>query len=383
MVISRKRLIMFTGIVQKTGVISSVIHQNDITTLVVSDGFYDLTTKELGNSFSVDGVCLTLVSFYGSEMHFELVQSTLDKSYLSKIAKGSLVNLERSSLVGDSHGGHDISGHVDFTALVHQSHDVGRSKLIIFKIPEGKIDYFIDQGFISINGCSITIDQVLRSERLISVWLIPETLERTNLRFLETGSMANIEIDKVSQQLVDSIQRSISRVDQKVCANPSLVGAKIAQAAMRVLSNKQHLTEGVSTVPKKIAIVCAAYHDAVKEMLEIVTRGISSGEDFQVLGPIVVPGAWEIPLAVQRVIGREDVIGVITLGAIEKGETGHGVAMARGIYVSLQETSLKFNKPVSLGIIGPGATVEQIDARAESVANEALEGIFQMINLES
>ena len=120
-----------------------------------------------------------------------------------------------------------------------------------------------------------------------------------------------------------------------------------------------------------IAIVAAPYHPQVKEMIRWSEEEIEKSDWSNLVGIRRVSGAFEIPLQASRLLASSEVDAVITLGAIERGETGHGVAIANAVFSSLLEVSLQTNKPIALGIIGPNATKEQISSRAEPVARDA------------
>ena len=97
---------------------------------------------------------------------------------------------------------------------------------------------------------------------------------------------------------------------------------------------------------------------------------------------VEVPGAWELPLVIKRWCDKAEIDVVVTLGAIEKGHTGHGVAIANAVLPALMQISLSSNIPVSLGIIGPDATVSQIDERAESTAKNAVKGAVVLLKAD-
>lgn len=125
-----------------------------------------------------------------------------------------------------------------------------------------------------------------------------------------------------------------------------------------------------------IAIVAAPYHRAVREMIDIVKTRVGGSSETKLTAHQDVAGSFEIPLQVKRFLKRRSVAGVVVLGAIELGETGHGEAIANAVFPALTSLSLEFEKPVTLGIIGPKATPEQIQARARKVAEEAIEALL-------
>ena len=130
----------------------------------------------------------------------------------------------------------------------------------------------------------------------------------------------------------------------------------------------------------KIAIVCGSFHQSeVQKMLEWATNEASKHE-LTVEEVTWVPGAMEVPLALDRLLSRDDIDGAACLGIIEKGQTQHGLAMGQAVIKSIIDLQLTWNKPVGLGIIGPGAEPEHIEPRLEPHARAAVSAIASMTN---
>ena len=128
-----------------------------------------------------------------------------------------------------------------------------------------------------------------------------------------------------------------------------------------------------------IAIVCGSFHkDEIERMLEYA-KDQSSKESLNITEVVWVPGAMEVPLAVDRLLEKEEINGVACLGIIEKGQTQHGLAMGQAVIKSIIELQLVHEKPVGLGIIGPGAEPEQIEPRLEPHARAAVTAISSML----
>ena len=128
-----------------------------------------------------------------------------------------------------------------------------------------------------------------------------------------------------------------------------------------------------------IAIVCGSFHkDEIERMLEYA-KDQSSKESLNITEVVWVPGAMEVPLAVDRLLEKEEINGVACLGIIEKGQTQHGLAMGQAVIKSIIELQLVHEKPVGLGIIGPGAEPEQIEPRLEPHARAAVSAISSML----
>ena len=127
-----------------------------------------------------------------------------------------------------------------------------------------------------------------------------------------------------------------------------------------------------------IAIVCGSFHkNEVSKMLEWASNEASKHE-LTVSEIVWVPGAMEVPLALERLLSRDDIQGAACLGIIEKGQTQHGLAMGQAVIKSIIDLQLNWNKPVGLGIIGPGAEPEHIGPRLEPHARAAIAAISSM-----
>ena len=135
----------------------------------------------------------------------------------------------------------------------------------------------------------------------------------------------------------------------------------------------------------KIGVVCGSFHeDEVNRMLATVKSTIEDqallGSWGELMEPVWVPGAFEVPLATKRLLdaGCE---GVVTLGIIERGQTLHGQAMGDAVMAALIDLQLEYNRPIGLGIIGPGADPEHIEPRLVPHARAAIEAVVHMLNV--
>ena len=127
-----------------------------------------------------------------------------------------------------------------------------------------------------------------------------------------------------------------------------------------------------------IAIVCGSFHKTeVSKMLEWASDEASQ-QGLTLTDIVWVPGAMEVPLALNRLLARDDIQGAACLGIIEKGHTQHGLAMGQSVMQSIIDLQLNWDKPVGLGIIGPGAEPEHIGPRLEPHARAAVAAISSM-----
>ena len=130
---------------------------------------------------------------------------------------------------------------------------------------------------------------------------------------------------------------------------------------------------------KNIAIVCGSFHKDEMEKMLGFAHDQASKEALNVTEVVWVPGAMEVPLALDRLLSSDDISGAACLGIIEKGQTQHGLAMGQAVIKSIIELQIVHQKPVGLGIIGPGAEPEHIEPRLEPHARAAIAAVAAML----
>jgi len=129
----------------------------------------------------------------------------------------------------------------------------------------------------------------------------------------------------------------------------------------------------------KLGIVCGSFHrDEVERMLEYA-RDEAASKNWDVAEVAWVPGSMEAPLALDRMLQNEDVHGAVVLGIIERGQTDHGLVMGQSVTKAIIELQISHNKPIGLGIIGPGAEPEHIEPRLEPHARAAVGAVAAMV----
>ena len=200
---------MFSGIVQTVGKIESIKDKNHIKTIRIETHGNYLEDIAIGQSVSIDGVCLSLVKKNNEYCEFEAVEETINRTTLGSYKQGSKVNLEKSLKFGDTVGGHFVSGHIHTRGRIVEVELVGESKNILIEIEEKWIKYLTEKGYISVNGASITIGKV--SKNTFYVHLIPETLKTTNLDELIYDNYVNLEFDQTTIAIVDTTERLINQ----------------------------------------------------------------------------------------------------------------------------------------------------------------------------
>ncbi len=204
---------MFTGIVQGTAPVIDIIEKNNFRTHIIELDDTLLEGIECGASVAHNGCCLTVTRIDGNMLAFDLMQETLKVTNLGDLVIGDQVNIERAARFGDEIGGHQMSGHILFTARVKDILRTENNCQIEFQIPARYGRYVFSKGFIGIDGISLTIGDVDKSRNdfhSFNVNLIPETLQRTNIGSRKPGDRINIEVDPQTQAIVETVERIMS-----------------------------------------------------------------------------------------------------------------------------------------------------------------------------
>ncbi|ULR90078.1 riboflavin synthase subunit alpha [Comamonas sp. B21-038] len=201
---------MFTGIIQAVARISAIDDQPGLRSFTVAfpDGFCDALA--IGASVSHDGVCLTVTELLDpTHARFDVMQQSLNITTLGGLELGSPVNVERAAKDGAEIGGHPLSGHVDFTGTLVQVRQFDNNHVMRVAVPQAFRRYVFAKGYIAINGASLTVAEVNRQEGWFEVWLIPETLRMTVFGDKRAGDRLNIEIERSTQVVVDTVREAV------------------------------------------------------------------------------------------------------------------------------------------------------------------------------
>ena len=129
-----------------------------------------------------------------------------------------------------------------------------------------------------------------------------------------------------------------------------------------------------------IAVVCGSFHKGEIERMLDFAKNEASIRGAKISQIIWVPGSMEVPLALERILGDDEIDAAITLGIIERGETQHGLVMGQAVTKSIIDLQIRHNKPIGLGIIGPGAEEHHIEPRLEPHARSAVNAVVEMSN---
>jgi riboflavin synthase len=183
---------MFTGLVREVGEVGWLRRTDQAVQLLVQAPRTAARIRT-GESVAVNGCCLTVTAHRDKQLMFDLLQETLDRTNLGDLRPGSPVNLERALRVDGRLGGHFVQGHVDDTAEVLLIEEKGADLRLDIALPPAFARYAVFKGSIAINGTSLTIAAL--DDEKFTVWIIPHTLENTNLGDLEVGDRVNLEFD--------------------------------------------------------------------------------------------------------------------------------------------------------------------------------------------
>jgi riboflavin synthase, alpha subunit len=184
---------MFTGIVEATGKVVSFTEGKAAWLLKLEVPQFVAESLADGDSLACNGCCLTLISKEGNVVGFELLEETIRLTSFEGLTKGSFVNLERPLAANARLGGHFVSGHVDTRSSVLDFEQRGKNYYLRVAVPREFSNYVVYKGSIAIDGISLTIAEA-HSDSL-AVWLIPHTLEVTNLKDCKAGKFVNLEFD--------------------------------------------------------------------------------------------------------------------------------------------------------------------------------------------
>ena len=204
---------MFTGLVQDVATIRAIEKRAESSVLQ----FETKLAKDLkvGDSISINGVCLTATSIDGALVSVDVMVQTLKLSSLGSLNIGERVNAELATRADARLGGHIVQGHVDGVGKV-VANEVGEKwQKFVIEIPSNLRKYVVNQGSICVDGVSLTVGSIDDLTSYVTLWLIPETLEKTNLGLKTPGSSVNIEVDVLAKYVERLIaHRDISSRDK-------------------------------------------------------------------------------------------------------------------------------------------------------------------------
>ncbi len=204
---------MFTGLVEALGKVVK-IEKGESSAIFTIDGGSLISQVKLGDSVAVNGVCLTATSVTPTTFTADVMVQTLSLTSLSQLAQESPVNLELATVVDGRMGGHIVQGHVDGVAKVISLTPGDKWARFDIEIPEALGKYIVNQGSIAVDGVSLTVGEIDDAKNVVTLWLIPETLERTNLSAKKSGDLVNIEVDILAKYVERIMLKSKGGADE-------------------------------------------------------------------------------------------------------------------------------------------------------------------------
>lgn len=200
---------MFTGLIQYVGKVGKIEQAPESARLSITCP--PITTEiKVGDSVSVNGVCLTVTEFDNNSFAVDVMVQTLNLSSIGKLAVADAVNLELATKSQDRLGGHIVQGHVDGLAQVVAITQEPKWQRMDLKLPDKLMKYVVAQGSIALDGVSLTVGELADAKNQVSVWLIPETLASTNLASKKVDDLLNVEVDVLAKY----VERLIARGDK-------------------------------------------------------------------------------------------------------------------------------------------------------------------------
>lgn len=196
--------VMFTGIIEAVGTITTLNDLGDNYRLVVNVGKMDMSDVHLGDSIATSGVCLTVVDkgtdYYAADVSSETIKYTGFASY----QVNGKVNLEKAMRADSRFGGHIVSGHVDGVGTVEAINTHSNYVEVWVKAPAELAKYIAHKGSITVDGVSLTVNEVKGASFML--WLIPHTLKETVIGGYTTGTKVNLEVDVIARYLERLLQ---------------------------------------------------------------------------------------------------------------------------------------------------------------------------------
>jgi riboflavin synthase len=185
---------MFTGLITERGTITHIARSESAAVFTVRAP-ESVAGLSVGDSIAVNGVCLTATSLTADSFTADVMVQTLSLTSLATLTVGAVVNLELAAQLSARMGGHMVQGHVDGVAKIVQVAPGDKWTQMDITVPEHLMKYIVAQGSITLDGVSLTVGSFADGSNLVTVWLIPETLAKTNLGIKQAGDELNVEVD--------------------------------------------------------------------------------------------------------------------------------------------------------------------------------------------
>lgn len=212
---SRRRVLMFTGLVEEVGRVLRLTRRGEGAHLYVS-AHEVLEGTRVGDSISVSGACLTVVERGSAMFAVDCMAETLSHTTVGSLRPGDEVNLERALALGDRLGGHMVLGHVDGVGAVVSTHARGIAQEIRVSLPAELRGYVARKGSIAVDGISLTVTDVTETD--FGLGIIPHTLRETTLRTISPGRKVNLEVDVLARYVQQTLRSLVQGADGRQSA---------------------------------------------------------------------------------------------------------------------------------------------------------------------
>jgi riboflavin synthase len=200
---------MFTGLIGELGSITA-IEKSESSAVFTINAPKLIGEIAVGDSVAVNGVCLTATAISGTTFTADVMIQTLSLTSLGQLSVASTVNLELAAQLNSRLGGHMVQGHVDGVAKVVGLTPGDKWAQFDITVPAHLAKYIVNQGSICLDGVSLTVGGIDDSSNVVTVWLIPETLENTNLSSKGAGDLVNVEVDVLAKY----VERLLAKGDK-------------------------------------------------------------------------------------------------------------------------------------------------------------------------
>ena len=204
---------MFTGIIEEIGTIYNLAHKEDIQQYRIEVSTDFIKEIQLGDSVSVNGICLTTYNIQHDSFHVDVSKETQKCTSFGQPIKNNQVNLERAVTPSTRLGGHLVSGHIDGLGTCIKREDNENETILWICAPVELLKFIVVKGSICVNGVSLTINQI-KDDR-ICVTIIPHTLKNTTLSLIQDHDVMNIEVDLIARYL-EKLLTKYSITDHKI-----------------------------------------------------------------------------------------------------------------------------------------------------------------------
>ncbi|MBE3638818.1 riboflavin synthase subunit alpha [Mangrovicoccus algicola] len=201
---------MYTGIVQTVAPVTRLSRHEGHVSLTLDLPQARVADLQVGGSVAVEGVCLSATAIEGTEVSFDAMTATLERTNLGRLEPGGRANVERSMRMDEENGGHVVAGHVSCTAELVAVKTDGAGAHLAFRVPAPWSGYIFERGFLAVNGCSLTVAEAAGD--VFTIYLIPETLRQTTFPDYRVGDAVNIEVDHQTKVTVDVLERTLERL---------------------------------------------------------------------------------------------------------------------------------------------------------------------------